>query len=276
MMTLLDDLNLGKYNLVFIFIIFILIFHIYNKFSCDKHENMADVSISDQIKEAVKQVYLADVEAIRNLSEVATKLQAGGLTVPGQLNVADKISTNASINAQGEIIGESLTAKGNSTVNGKLLTPNGHIMECAGRQHMAGEDNLYLLHKNGVTIGKEWGGTGELNVQGDIKVGKWIISDRGDGLGFYFGDKNNLKYFMWPNGTNLWQSNNQLQSAGDYITNGSRIGITNFFGHRRRLQIDNDQWAGGDRTARFNFQNDAANNPNQFGNWESMRILRLD
>jgi microcystin-dependent protein len=46
---------------------------------------MADVSVD--IKEAIKQVYLADVEAIRNLSEVATKLQKEGLTIPGNLTV---------------------------------------------------------------------------------------------------------------------------------------------------------------------------------------------
>ena len=44
-------------------------------------------NVSNDIKEAVKQVYLADVESIRNLSEVATKLQASGLTIPGNLTV---------------------------------------------------------------------------------------------------------------------------------------------------------------------------------------------
>jgi len=48
---------------------------------------MAEVGTTDQIKDAVKLIYLADVDAIRNLSEVATKLQAGGLTMPGQLNI---------------------------------------------------------------------------------------------------------------------------------------------------------------------------------------------
>ena len=33
---------------------------------------------TDQIKEAVKQIYLADVESIRNLSAVATNLQKDG------------------------------------------------------------------------------------------------------------------------------------------------------------------------------------------------------
>jgi hypothetical protein len=38
-------------------------------------------NVSNDIKEAVKQVYLADVEAIRNLSKVATKLQKDGLII---------------------------------------------------------------------------------------------------------------------------------------------------------------------------------------------------
>ena len=56
-------------------------------------EHMAD--ISNEIADAVKKYYLADVEAIRNLSNIATQLQASGLTVPGNLN------TKGQINAQG-------------------------------------------------------------------------------------------------------------------------------------------------------------------------------
>lgn len=73
-----------------------------------KVETIADVGSLDQIKEAVKQVYLADVEAIRNLSNVATKLQAGGLTVPGQLttniiNASDNINVSNKTNEGGRI-----------------------------------------------------------------------------------------------------------------------------------------------------------------------------
>ena len=59
------------------------------------NESMADVGNLDQIKEAVKQVYMADVEAIRNLSNVATQLQAGGLTVPGNLTVKGELLTES-------------------------------------------------------------------------------------------------------------------------------------------------------------------------------------
>ena len=95
-MGLLEDLNSGKYNLVLFSILFIFIFHQYwgssrfmMKSQCKEEikESMADVS--NDIKEAVKQVYLADVEAIRNLSEVATKLNnKEGVTVPGNLTVS--------------------------------------------------------------------------------------------------------------------------------------------------------------------------------------------
>ncbi len=83
-MTIIDDVNSGKYNFVILCVVAILFFHIYwNK----NNESMADVGNLDQIKEAIKQVYIADVEAIRNLSNVATQLQAGGLTIPGNLTV---------------------------------------------------------------------------------------------------------------------------------------------------------------------------------------------
>lgn len=37
-----------------------------------------------------------------------------------------------------------------------------------GRLHISGNELLYLLNKNGVIIGKEWGGNGNLQVQGNL------------------------------------------------------------------------------------------------------------
>lgn len=87
-MGLLEDLNLGKYNLILFIILFVLVFHQY----WDKKESMADVATD--VKEAVKQVYLADVEAIRNLSNVATQLQSGGLTIPGNLMIKGNLNVD--------------------------------------------------------------------------------------------------------------------------------------------------------------------------------------
>jgi hypothetical protein len=43
-------------------------------------------------------------------------------------------------------------------------------LSSAGRMHLYGPELLYLLHRNGVIIGKEWGGNGNLQVQGDLSV----------------------------------------------------------------------------------------------------------
>jgi microcystin-dependent protein len=127
-------------DLFFLIVFSIVIYHIYMSY---KIEKMADTStVSDQIKQAVKDIYLADVESIRNLSEVATKLQADGLTIPGVLSIS-----------------------------GNIKTPNGNTIECAGRQHMTGNEILFLLHKQGVIIGKHWGGNGNLTVDGDVTIG---------------------------------------------------------------------------------------------------------
>lgn len=56
----------------------------------------------------------------------------------------------------------------NSTVYAKTLSGQGSDN---GRLHITGGERLYLLNKNGVIIGKEWGGDGSLSVQGDTRLG---------------------------------------------------------------------------------------------------------
>jgi microcystin-dependent protein len=85
-MGLFEEINSGKHNLILFGILFLFIFHQYwNKST----ETMADVS--PDIKDAIKQVYLVDVESIRNLSNIATQLTSGGLTIPGDLRITGNI-----------------------------------------------------------------------------------------------------------------------------------------------------------------------------------------
>jgi hypothetical protein len=75
-----------KYDFYFLFLIVGIFAWVYFSFP---NEHMTDVSVTDPIKQAVKQLYMADVEAIRNLSNIATQLQKDGLTVPGKLTIKD-------------------------------------------------------------------------------------------------------------------------------------------------------------------------------------------
>jgi hypothetical protein len=79
---------------------------------------------------------LSDIDAIKNLAAVAKDLQTvNGITIPGNITLG-----GATIQKAGE--------------------------GGAGRLHITGGELLYLLNKNGVIIGKEWGGNGYLQVQG--------------------------------------------------------------------------------------------------------------
>jgi hypothetical protein len=72
---------------------------------------------------------------------------------------------------------------GETLINSKLRV-NGDIeysstMRTSGRMCITGGELLYLLNKDGVIIGKEWGGNGNLVVQGDLVV-KGNISYEGE------------------------------------------------------------------------------------------------
>lgn len=53
---------------------------------------------------------------------------------------------------------------------GIVELPGGASISASGRLHVSGDEILYLLNKNGVTIGREWGGDGSLYAQGNVKI----------------------------------------------------------------------------------------------------------
>ena len=73
----------------------------------------------------------------------------------------------------------SLIVGGNVSIGNDLIFPNQTTIKGAGRLHITGEELLYILNKKGVVIGKEWGGTGDLVVQGHIDVGGSIFARGG-------------------------------------------------------------------------------------------------
>ena len=95
-----------------ILICFVLIAYLFYK-QCQQTEPMANLDNDqiEQVKKLIYETYKIDVNSIRNLSEVATKLQKEGLTIPGNLTVTGNaiMSGPTSLNT--------LTATGNSKLN---------------------------------------------------------------------------------------------------------------------------------------------------------------
>jgi hypothetical protein len=81
-----------------------------------------------------------------------------------------------------------------------------------GRLHISGNELLYLLNKNGVIVGKEWGGNGNLNVQGDATVNGGIIA-KGNGSG--------NTHFPFTDGNNYITSNNNILRGGPTTVQGN-------------------------------------------------------
>ena len=82
-------MNICKSDIYFIILLFIIV---YLNFFYKESENFQSV---DDIKKTINSVYQADIEAIRNLSDIAIQLTKDGKnTLPGSLKIINKISTN--------------------------------------------------------------------------------------------------------------------------------------------------------------------------------------
>ena len=86
-------------NKILIGIILVLVFYIYQNKTIERMSNSE--SIDKKIEEGIKKIYRADIQSIRNLSEVSKKLQSGGLTIPGNLKVEGSITVEKDSNVKG-------------------------------------------------------------------------------------------------------------------------------------------------------------------------------
>jgi hypothetical protein len=176
----------------------------------------------------------ADAPALHTAASGLVDL-AGSLTIDGRLGVGTTAPSAA------------LTVNGDLTFTAAPTT----IRADGGRLHITGGEILYLLNKNGVTIGKEWGGTGSLTVQGDLFAGgnvgigtstpgaKLHVTggaaqlDGNQQLRFTDGDtSNNLKVQLWTgyglgiNGGTLFYASNGRHSWRDNAGTNERMALT--------------------------------------------------
>jgi hypothetical protein len=101
---------------------------IYLIISYKKNKNIEKFALSDTdktevlnlIRPVVKEIYNTDMEAVRQLATMATKLNAGGLEIPGNLTVTGTIKSTGNIQSNSEI-------KSLNTEKASLNTVNSNI-----------------------------------------------------------------------------------------------------------------------------------------------------
>ena len=107
-----------------IILIFVLIFcfiyciHKINNIERKLNNKVENFTTQDDINTAVKKIYLADVEAIRLLSNFAIQLSQGGFTVPGNLNITGNLNNNGNITCTNNINGETING---GDINGETI-----------------------------------------------------------------------------------------------------------------------------------------------------------
>ena len=87
---------------------------------------------SDNVADYIYKIYKADVKAIQNLADIAMKLQAGGVTVPGKmiiqngLDVTNDAKLSGKLNVSGaSALGGTLGVTGDTNIGGNLNVTGG-------------------------------------------------------------------------------------------------------------------------------------------------------
>jgi len=137
---------------------------------CDKNiEKMSEVSTDAKIKGFITAIYKADIQAIRNLSDIAQKLQGkngkdvvlpGNFTIEGSLNVGGTTTLK-----------KDLTANQSINLKKNLNMVHGTSITSTGRLHIHPQEKLYLLPKKGTLITKDWAAAGTINMSSNLTVG---------------------------------------------------------------------------------------------------------
>jgi hypothetical protein len=144
-------------------LIFLLVVALYiGYYLCKKEsftENFGEVE-DEAARKAVRAIYNADIESIKTLSDVAKKLQAGGLTHPGRLFVNagnDHLPITAASNGEAHI---ALRSHNNEGLNNYLINRGGHF-----RLHTHGVGDVFGVNRDGHTYINSGNNHLGLNVQ---------------------------------------------------------------------------------------------------------------
>jgi hypothetical protein len=160
-------------NIIILYTIFLIIVIYILASTIENFQTTPPAGPTDQITSAVRQLYLADVESIRNLSTVATNLQtAGGLVTPGNISIKGKLSIGSAADIKNSLVDllvENQTAPSTITLKTKLDDNNITLTNTEGSFKISNKTGVDLFNinkddnvmKNGLT-------TASLTTTGDI------------------------------------------------------------------------------------------------------------
>jgi hypothetical protein len=143
-----------KYKIVIILSFIAVIYLLYqNSKIKETMVNTESESIEDKIKEHVNKIYLADINAIRNLSKISTELQKGSLKIPGNLTVEGElvVNKNSTVKGNSDVKGQTTINSlygGQSTGGGwrDIIVNGGHLRFVTGSNKFGIHNNSNGLH----------------------------------------------------------------------------------------------------------------------------------
>jgi len=248
-MTLLEDIKSGKYNIIFLIVTLIFFFHLY--WCVNKIEPMAnlDDTQKNEVKDLIYSTYKIDVNAIKNLSEIANKLQTAGVTLPGNLIMKGAILADNDIAHPDISNGAVYSADGKMTIASKDLirfrssTNKSNTIEMNVKD---GNLNLNALNAaNGINVnGKLKESGNELIPRGVIVAwtgttppGGWALCDGANGTPDLRGR------FILSMGQGAGLTNRTINSPGGEET--VKLTIDTMPSHNHKLLMRWHPWNGG-------------------------------
>ena len=176
-----------------IILVILVLYLLYKEFT-----RKESFTANDDVRDAVNQIYTADIEALRNLSGMAAKLMGNNnLTFPGILTVTNNIVGSKDLTISGNITAnKDLTISGNITANSITIGDYILMLSPATNSTLA-TNSLSILHKPTSQFiwglqkdGHEWTGYGswtptqtDLNNINNTLNTKWTIGSNSITIG---------------------------------------------------------------------------------------------
>jgi cytoskeletal protein CcmA (bactofilin family) len=180
------------YKILFIIIALFLIMLAVSK--CKFTESFANTPVaitSDNVADYIYTVYKADVKAIQNLADIAMKLQAGGIIVPGSMTIQNTLNVSGDSN-----LGGKLEVKGDAILAGKLEVKGATTIDTTLEVKGATTLDTTLDVKGATTLDTTLDVKGATTIEGNLIVKGSIMLTTGM---HYFKQQMDLSGPLWAN-----------------------------------------------------------------------------